>query len=95
MNKQVIYWGIALVGGYFAWTKVIQPGLARMNASTAAMNAGKPGATAATNPLTGAKTQAQLEAATKAKEQETIQAGIKAGADIAKSLFSIWKPAEE
>lgn len=90
MGKNTIYIvGAVLIAGY-VW-KYGNP-FAGKASTTGSFQTNKPASAASTNPLTGAKTEAELAAATKAKEQETIQAGIKAGSDVAKSLFDLFKP---
>jgi hypothetical protein len=89
MSKNTLYLLGGLLAAGYVWKYGLPFGLGK---ATAKFQTGKPAASASTNPLTGAKTEAELAAATKAKEQETIQAGIKAGSDVAKSLFDLFKP---
>lgn len=91
MSKNTLYLlgGLAVAG--YLWKYGLPFGGGKTT-PTSTYQGGKPASSTSTNPLTGAKTEAELAAATKAKEQETIQAGIKAGADVAKSLFDLFKP---
>ena len=90
MGKNTIYIVGAVLIAAYVWKYGLPFGSGK--STTTAFQTNKPASSTSTNPLTGAKTEAELAAATKAKEQETIQAGIKAGSDVAKSLFDLFKP---
>jgi hypothetical protein len=90
MSKNTLYLLGGLLAAGYVWKYGLPFGLGKKTATN--FQTGKPASSASTNPLTGAKTEAELAAATRAKEQETIQAGIKAGSDVAKSLFDLFKP---